>query len=443
VSNVNTAQRTVAAGAEGRGLRLALARLQEAGVTPAAAPLLERGVAAIGPSLRDAIVDEIGEFSATANPEILPELERHAALHVRELVRLVGGGEPGSFEFVRTHARRRAEQRFPVEAVLHAYRCGHRVLSPWLRDAATAAAANTERTVAAIADFSIEYTNLISALCAAEYVAHVRALAEAEGDQRSELLGILVSGYDEADGRVARLLKRAGYLEQRQSYCVVVAQSTDPLEMENPARTQRIVDAVVASVTDKSIRVLIGTRSNVVTAVFSATRRMSGWTAPQAALAGRLHAALLLMGPAVLVGISADHPSTSFIPRALREAMLALDFATVAERVVLYSNVPIRRLLLHRAADYVQPALPAWAHELAGADAKSAGDLVKTLRALADADMNVQRAARALDVHANTLYARIKRIGEITGLDGQRFHDLCELLLVVDSMTAAARQQDG
>jgi sugar diacid utilization regulator len=109
----------------------------------------------------------------------------------------------------------------------------------------------------------------------------------------------------------------------------------------------------------------------------------------------------------------------------------------VAERVVLYSQLPIRRLLLHRAADYVQPALPGWAAGLADADAKSGGDLVKTLRALADADMNVQQAARALDVHANTLYARIKRIRELTGLDCQRFHDLTELLLAADCRPAA------
>ncbi len=433
---VNTPQRSVDDALQARGLAQTLARLQEIGVVPNAAPALERTAAEVGHALRNAIVDEIAEFSASANPEILPELERHGAEHVREIIRLLAGGDAGGFEFVRSHARKRAEQRFPIEASLHAYRCGHRVLSRWVRDAATAKS-NSEHTVAAVADFSIEYTNFISAVCAAEYVAHARSLAEAEGDQRSELLGILMSGYDESDGRVARLLKRAGYLEQRQTYCVVAIQSTDPLEMESPARAQRIVDAVTASVADKSVRTLIGTRNNVVTGVFSATRRISGWTAPQALLAGRLHAALSVLGPAVLVGISADQPSTSFIPKAVREAMLALDFATVADRVVQYSQLPIRRLLLHRAADYVQPALPAWAAELAEADAKSEGDLLKTLRALADADMNVQQAARALDVHANTLYARIKRIREITGRDCQRYHDLTELLLAADCRPAS------
>ena len=134
----------------------------------------------------------------------------------------------GDFAFVTAHAHRRAEQRFPLEATLHAYRVAHRVLSHWLREAAIAAGPkNLEQAVSAVADFSIEYTNLISSITTAEYVAHTRILAEAEGDRRTELLNILLSGYDESDGRVAQLLKRAGYLEQRQSYCIVAAQSAN------------------------------------------------------------------------------------------------------------------------------------------------------------------------------------------------------------------------
>jgi hypothetical protein len=411
----------------------ALAALAELGVVPRAAATLRNGVAEVGGALTAAIVGEIPAFSATANPQVLPEAERHAAEHVREMVRLIGGGKVGAFQFVRAHALRRAEQRFPLEFTLHAYRCGHKVLSRWMRDAATAALrGNVERVVAAVADFAIEYTNTISTICAAEYVAHARALAEAEGDQRTELLNILVSGYDESDGRVARLLKRAGYLEQRQSFCVALAQSIDPLEMENPARAQRIVESMTKSVAGTPIRSLIGTRNNVVTAVFSGTRRLSGWTAPQAQLAERLQAALLMLGPAVLIGVSTDQPSTAFIPRAVHEATVALDFATVTDRVVQYSQLPIRRLLLHRAADYVQSALPPWTDALAGADAKAHGDLIKTLHALAEADLNVQRAARTLNVHPNTLYARMRRINELTGLDCRRYYGLTELLLAAE-----------
>ncbi len=375
--------------------------------------------------VREAVVAEVAAFGASGNPELLPDLERHAQEHLAEFVRLLDGGAPGDFEFVRAHARRCAAQRFPLEALLQGYRC---MQAWWVQ--ALRGKAPVEAVWAA---FGAEYVGAVGIVAAGEYVAQTRLLAEAEGDRRNELLSTLVSGYDESDARVARLLKRAGYLEQRLSFCVALAQSTDPLEMENPARAQRVADAVADAVAPlASVRALVGLRSNLVTAVFSDVRRVSGWTAPQAALADRVLPRLLTLGPAVLVGLSSDQPSTAFIPQGLHEATVALDFATVAERVVPFAALPIRRLLIHRGADYVQAALPAWFARLREADQKSAGALLKSLRALADADMNVQGAARALGVHANTLYARIERIRELTGQDAQRFHDLTHLLLAAD-----------
>jgi sugar diacid utilization regulator len=58
--------------------------------------------------------------------------------------------------------------------------------------------------------------------------------------------------------------------------------------------------------------------------------------------------------------------------------------------------------------------------------------MVATLRAMASADMNVQQAARLLGKHPNTIYARLARLRDITGLDGQRYNDLTELLLAAD-----------
>ncbi|MEZ5932321.1 MAG: helix-turn-helix domain-containing protein [Alphaproteobacteria bacterium] len=415
------------------GLRQVLVTLGKAGVIPHAAGALGDAIGEAAAALREAILAEVPAFQTSGNPEILPDLEQHVGDHVREIHRLLGGGTLGGFDFVRTHAQRRAEQRFPLEATLHAYRCGPRILSRWLRDAAMAAGADgRHRMVSAVDDFAIEYTNTVSTIATSEYVAQTRRLAEAEGDRRTELLGILLHGYDESDGRIARLLKRAGYLEQRQAYCVVVAQSANASEMENPARAQRIVDALADAMAATSIRTLVGMRNNLVIAVLSAGRRQSGWTPAEASLAERLQAKFLLLGPAVLIGISADHPSTSFVPKAMQEATIALDFASVSQRVVAFADLPIRGLLVHRAADYVQSAAPAWMAAFASADARASGALVQTLRAIADADMNIQKAARSLGKHPNTIYARIERIRDLTGLDGQRYHQLTELLLAAD-----------
>ena len=414
-------------------LRQVLERLAAAWVIPHAARALEGSMKSVGAELRKAVLAEIPAFTSSGNPDIMPGLDQHARDHLDEILRLFSGGAAGGLAFVTEHAHRRAEQRFPLEATLHAYRVAHRVLSHWLREAAIAAGPkNLELAVSAVADFSIEYTNLISSITTAEYVAHTRMLAEAEGDRRTELLNILLSGYDESDGRVAQLLKRAGYLEQRQSYCIVAAQSANAAEMESPARAQRIANAIAEAMGGTSIRALAGIRSNLAVAVISDRRRQSGWTAPQSGLTERIRPLLLTLGPSVLVGAGADHPSTSFLPKAFNEASIALDFASVTQRVVHFSDLPIRSLLVHRGADYVRSAPPVWAQALAEADAKAAGAVIQTLRAVADADMNVQKAARKLGKHPNTVYARIERIKDLTGLDGQRYRDLTELLLAVD-----------
>jgi sugar diacid utilization regulator len=207
--------------------------------------------------------------------------------------------------------------------------------------------------------------------------------------------------------------------------------------MEHPARAQRIVNAISDAMAGTSIRALAGIRSNLVFAVLSDKRRQSGWTAPRSNLADRIRPLLLVLGPAVLVGISTDHPSTSYLPKALHQATIALDFANVANRVAQFSDLPIRDLLVHHGANYVQAAPPSWVAALVSADIKAEGTLIQTLRAVAEADLNVQKAARILRRHPNTVYTRIERIRDLTGLDGQCYRDLTELLLAADCWHSA------
>ena len=127
-----------------------------------------------------------------------------------------------------------------------------------------------------------------------------------------------------------------------------------------------------------------------------------------------------------------DAPSTSHIPRALREAQLALDVATVADRVVPYGRIPFRDMLVQVAADQVQGTLPTWLKPFAVADEKAKGIYVDTLRAYADNDMNVLRTAEMLSIHPNTIYARMQKIEGITGHNPLRFNALNELLLATD-----------
>ena len=416
-------------------LKEALARLSDTTFLPAAAKHLASSAGAINAELGETVLAEIPAFSESRNPDILPELARHGPEHTDEMIRLLQGGAVGDFEFVRKHARRRAEQRFPLEATLHAYRCGHKVLSHWVRDAILAAASSSKvapQVVAGVADFSIEYTDAVSTVAASAYVEQTRLLADVAGDHRAELLNILLEGYDESDGRVAKILRDAGYLDSHQSFCIVLAQPVDPAEMQNPARARRLADSINKILQGSAARRLVDIRDNKVTTVFSDARRASGWTVPHIALARRIAAELSMLSNAVLIGVSNDVPSTSQIPNAHREALLALELADVTNRVVQFSGIPARRLLMHLAGEEFQRALPAWAEKFILADKKSGGVLVATLRAYANADMNVLKAAEDLSVHPNTIYARMQKIIDMTEQDARSYHALTELLIVAD-----------
>lgn len=412
-----------------------ISTLREAGVVPGVAARLKKSAESINSELRGSVVREVPAFAQTGNPDVLPELEQHLALHTDEVCRLLSGLPPRELDFVIDHAQRRAKQKFPLDALLAAYRCVHQILSTRIRDVALETAdesAHVRRVVAAVTDLMIEYTGAISTLITSEYVSQTRLLAEAEGDRRTELLNMLLSGYDESDRRAAQLLRRAGYLEQRQSFCVAVARSVDPREMENTARAQRMADAVSQALNNQPIRVLLGVRDNLVVTVMSGTRRLSGWTAPQSLLADRVYPELRTVGPAALIGMSNDAPSTSHIPNALGEARVALEFASVADRVMPFSRVPFRKILVRTASEQLQSALPPWLDKLIEADRKSRGKLIETLEAYADADMNVLKTAKALGIHPNTIYARMQKINDLTGRNALSYHALTEMLLAAE-----------
>jgi sugar diacid utilization regulator len=187
------------------------------------------------------------------------------------------------------------------------------------------------------------------------------------------------------------------------------------------------------------IRSLLGVRDNLVIVVMSGTRRLSGWTEPHSLLADRVYPPLRKIGPAALIGLSADAPSTSHIPRALSEARLALDFAHVADRVMPYSRIPFRHMLVRLASENIHSALPTWLDDLLQADHRARGALIETLHAYADANMNVLQTAKALSLHPNTIYARMQKIEDITGRSALGYHALTELLLAAECANECIR----
>lgn len=416
-------------------LSKALERLNADALLSAAAVRMEDTASAAIGDFRGAVLAEIPAYSDSRNPRLLPGLTDHVGELTREILRLLQGGAVTDFAFVRDYAEQCADQRFPLEATLQAYRCGNKIFAGWIGQAiqdSTASSAAIDQFAIAADEFAMEFTNAISTISAGAYVAQIRLLAEVASDRQNELLSLLLDGYDESDGRVADIMRDAGFLEGRQSFCVALARSIDPAEMLNPVRARRLADAIDEILQGVSTRRLVDLRNDKVTIICSDICRESGWTIPQIDLARRLTDELALVGTAALIGVSNDALSTSQIPTAHREAQLAFELADVGHRVTQFSDIPMRRLIMHLAGDEFQRIMPRWSADFLKADVKGRGALVGTLRAYADEDMNALRAAARLKVHPNTIYSRFQKIFDITGLEARNYNALTELLLVAD-----------
>ena len=412
-----------------------LRALRRAGVIPDAGTLLAARRPALDDWLRDRILAEVAAYSVTTNPDIAPRLKQHTTAIADSLQACFSEILPSSAPDIAEHARWCADRKFPLEAILLGYAAIQQDLLNWLRDAALEAAdpsAQVPRVVADLTKFVIKVNEQHTAIATAEYVAHTRAVAEAEGDRRTKLAELLLHGYDESDSRAARLLRRSGYLAQRQGYCVVIARPVDIAEMQNAARAQRLRDAISNIADQLHYRSLITTRDAQIVAIVSRTRRISGWTPQQADIANELRQPLRRLSNMVISGVSNDAPSTSHIAGAYREASLALELASVSNRVSFYKDIPLRRMLVHTARDEVAASLPIWAETLGAEDSRTRGKIAATLQAYADASMNTQQAAKVLGAHPNTLYSRFQKIHDATGKNPLVFHDLNELLFALD-----------
>lgn len=419
-------------------LRAALDRLRRCRRLAVVAARVRQQGAAIHAQLQRTLLEEVPAFMASHDEATLGALDTHILQQQGELNRLLAGGAVGDFGFACEHGRLRAQHRFPLEAMLHGCRCAHKVFAQRLRQAASAprAGAAALELAAALADFAIEFADAVSRVAAAAYVEQIRLAADV-ADQRAQLLDIVLGGYDESDARVAAILRGAGWLDHRQSFCVVLAQSVDSAEMANPARARRLADTLDQLVpTALARRRLIELRESRVVAVFSGVARASGWTRPSASLAARIAELLATAGNAVLIGVSGDVASTSRVPSALRQALLALRLTGLTRRVVSFAQIPLRQLMMHLAGEELQRLLPPWAGEFYAADDRLGGALSATLRAYADADMNLLKAGARLALHPNTVYARMNRIRDLTGLNARSYAALTDLITVADARAA-------
>jgi DNA-binding PucR family transcriptional regulator len=154
-----------------------------------------------------------------------------------------------------------------------------------------------------------------------------------------------------------------------------------------------------------------------------------------------LHGRLRSEGIALAMGVSTVADGVGELPRAYQEAHVALSGVgaeggvealprlTAFDYLALHADATARRL--------VDPQLRAFLDE----DGERGHVLTQTIRAVAEADLNLRVAAERLQVHPNTAQYRLRRIEERTGRNPRRIADLLDLLVAIaldDALTPAS-----
>jgi DNA-binding PucR family transcriptional regulator len=367
-----------------------------------------------------AILGDIGSYERPRGQALLSDVREHCRLHVDLLMKsLRAGRDPDRSDlgFAREAAARRVHQGIPLDGLLQAFRVGHRTLWQAIVDEAAPSPAGREAAIR-LAGEAMEYIDLASTHVAEAYLRESGQLAELIQRRRRDLLENLLAGRlpDEAETETLGL-----GLERDADLLVAVASLDESAETDDRALAQA-ANSIAAAI---GSRALVVVRQDEVAAVLP----LGGRTASAIGVAldvGRAGAERE-HGIRMLIGVSGVCRGLGEVGQRYLEAHQALRRSNPGRPIVSLSELsPFE----HLVASADRPTRASIAMEATPLAENGNRMLMETLRAYLDADLDVARTAEVLYVHPNTVRYRLRRIGELTGLDPQRFSGQVELLTI-------------
>lgn len=365
--------------------------------------------------------EEVSEYAAVRDPAFAREVVAHAEDHVRAFVAAGRAGRPpagAELDFVRERGARRARELLPLDALLEAYLVGQRVVWESIVEAA-GAGHDGLRIAQELTGFTFRYTHAINAAVTAAYLRESTALASEAERGRRDLVDRLLSG------------REPGAEEQRRAEALGLAPQADhAVVVAAPAGAggERATGLVVRALTrqEPSSAFVVARHGEVLAVMPVYVRR--GPSAIAAELGRMAEGLARSHGVGLRAGVSSVCAGLADIPRGYSEAHSAWRQAGPDAPVVALAEIPLFDHLAAGADEAARRLILARTAALAQADARQGGALAATLRAYADADLNVARAAQRLVVHPNTVHYRLRRVEALTGRDPRRFADLVELI---------------
>jgi hypothetical protein len=392
----------------------------------------------------DLLQRECPEYRNSVDNEFSRESKRHCAELLRFILSIAAGqlhdlgADP--FRFVRTHAEWRAAHNVPLAASLHAYRLAHKIYWGMTRSAVLKHAKQAEVIVglSTLSDFWLELFDTVGASLTEAHAVEQKLVTAHGARAHAGLVEDLIGGVIPRNAEAQRICALCG-VRPGECMAVVVARlvAADEAQVDFEVKLRSLAQLIERSLPPSGFGKLIDIRNSEITGVISsdsdtarrALRALQG-------LASKKHAG---NGIAATLGVSLDVTEVSRLPQALEEAQLAISFASSAQPVMMFGNIELMEFLIRHADHSAFRLIPGWARHFSDPTDARSRDLLQTVRAFADASFNVKQTARQLGLHANTVYFRLNRVIEITGIDPRTYSGLSLLLTALRMLECNGR----
>jgi sugar diacid utilization regulator len=327
--------------------------------------------------------------------------------------------------FARGGAMRRARAGFALEDYLNAFRVGQQVF--WERVLACAGETPLGHEAAlTLTTPLLRYCDFVSTHAGHAYVESQQYVVADADRERRDLLEHLLAGRMPTSGPLLAAARAYG-LGAETPMMVALAVPVGP---QADADAPHAASAMITRAVPQQAKILVVVRQAEIVAVPALCHGID-----PAELCDHLEAAhdrLRKEGTPLAMGISTVASGVAELPRACLEARTALESTAGGGGVVALPRLSPFDYLTLRADETARLLVDARLRTFLDDDRGRGGALIATVRAFADADLNLRLAAGRLQVHPNTAQYRLRRIEERSGRNPRRIADLLDLLVAIE-----------
>ena len=131
-------------------------------------------------------------------------------------------------------------------------------------------------------------------------------------------------------------------------------------------------------------------------------------------------------------GVSVPSHGFASVPQAYREAALSLSYTSPSRPILSLHDLSSLECALIGATAATKAVIASKGNSLQALSDEDLAVSIETIRAFADADLNVAGAAQRIQVHPNTVRYRLGQIATKTGHDPRTFAGLVELRCILE-----------